>query len=227
MGRARGRRNESAAGALADDVGTALSLIMAGARIGTHRSGGPALTLIMMQLHRSNTANHYLLRRARLEQILPLRTQVLFAMHGPRHAHFMGDDHPLTRHYAAVVTDATTVEAAVAAGADDPAGPDANEGDSIVACLTLLPAPFEGEPAWQMRGVAVHPQHRSQGLGRALVAFAEREIADRPEFKRIWCNAVASAVLFYEKMGWEVVDEAYLIKGVGSHFKLLRHRDGG
>ena len=162
--------------------------------------------------------HHIALLRVGVAAIMPLRVAVLFAHHEQQHASFPGDEHPLARHYAAY--DVTSLDAAgreklpalVEAGVIGPIG-----------CASLMPSDYEGQPAWQVRGVAVLQAYRCEGVGRMLLDFAERDAADRPEFKRLWCSAVAGAVGFYEKLGWRMVDETYLLKGIGSHYKLLRN----
>ncbi|MCC5827921.1 MAG: GNAT family N-acetyltransferase [Phycisphaeraceae bacterium] len=154
------------------------------------------------------TAGRVILRRGVADEVMPLRQEVLYAPHTPHTVRFDDDQHPLTRHYVAEVADSSDV-------GESPR-------ERIVGCLTLVPGTFDGRPAWHMRALAVAPGVRCMGIGRALVRFAEEDVGDRPEFELMWCNAVAGAVVFYESMGWEMVDEVHLIKGVGSHFKLLR-----
>lgn len=170
------------------------------------------------------------LRRGLLDEVMPLRKKVLYVGNASRWSADPDDAHPLSRHYVAEVVERPEPWAGSAPERAEPEGviPEAaaTAVGTVIGCLTLVPAGFDGEPAWQLRALAVEPQFRCRGIGKALVLYAEEDIRDRPEMGLMWCNAVAGAVVFYEKLGWEMVDEVHLIKGVGSHFKLLNRKKG-
>ena len=139
------------------------------------------------------------LRRARIEELIDLRHEVL--RHGlPREAAmFDGDDAPTTRHYGAF------------------------DGGTAVGCATLMLNQWEGEPAWQVRGMATDDRFRSRGLGAALLGMAEAElIRERPAVRLLWCNARVPAVRFYEKLGWSVRCEPFDIPTAGPHVKMTK-----
>jgi len=74
--------------------------------------------------------------------------------------------------------------------------------DAVVG--TVL-AGYDGHRGW-LYAVAVHPQHRQQGLGKALVRFAEQALTTRGCLK-INLQIIAgndSMASFYEAMGYAV-----------------------
>ncbi len=136
-------------------------------------------------------------RRVAVAEILPLRHRILRPGLPFETARFDGDDDPGTRHYAAV------------------------SGGEPVACLSLMPSEWEGQPAWQLRGMATDSGEQGRGLGRQLLERALAEAAsDHPE-RGFWCNARTSAVGFYEKLGWRVVSEPFDVPTAGPHVKMV------
>jgi GNAT superfamily N-acetyltransferase len=68
--------------------------------------------------------------------------------------------------------------------------------------------------AVQLRGMAVEPGRQRGGLGRALLAAAiERIKADGADV--LWASARDSALGFYERVGMEVVGDAYVPDATG------------
>jgi len=140
-------------------------------------------------------------RRVALEEILPLRHRVLRAGLPAEAACFDGDHDANTRHYAAL-SDAKPA-----------------------CCLSLMPSEWEGQPAWQLRGMATDGQQQGRGLGRRLLELAVAE-ARRDEPERVWwCNARTSAIGFYEKLGWQVRSEPFDVPTAGPHVKMLLVHD--
>ncbi|RDV37131.1 GNAT family N-acetyltransferase [Bradymonadaceae bacterium TMQ3] len=136
------------------------------------------------------------------DAILPLRTRVLRPHLAPgRLAHFEGDDHPHTRHFAAW------------------------RGEEVVGVLSLFQNPMPGNtpPAWQLRGMAVAPEVQGQGVGGRLLehALTRQALAD-PTITWVWCNARQRAVPFYERHGFAIVSPLFDIEGVGPHVRMAR-----
>lgn len=138
-------------------------------------------------------------RRASLVEILPLRHAVLRPGRPAAEAAFEGDDEPATRHFAAVA-----------------------ETGEVRACLSLVARPWRGETAYQLRGMAVHPEDARRGLGTALLRHAERALVSETGVRLLWCNARVEAVPFYARRGWAVVSEEFEIAGVGPHRVMVR-----
>ena len=59
-----------------------------------------------------------------------------------------------------------------------------------------------------MRQVAVDPKRRGQGIGRALLLFAEAH-AKKGGFLVMTCHARETAVSFYEKHGYQTVSHPF------------------
>ncbi len=79
----------------------------------------------------------------------------------------------------------------------------------IVAAGTFFRS---GETA-QLRKLAVSPQCRGQGIGKALVSFGVDHLA-KLGITRLWCDARVTAVGFYEALEFEVDADVYLKSGV-------------
>ena len=139
------------------------------------------------------------LRRALVEELISLRHGVLRYGLPRETAVFDGDDAPTTRHYGAF------------------------EGPAAVGCATLMLNQWEGEPAWQVRGMATDARFRSRGLGAALLEMAEGELAiERSPVRLLWCNARVPAVRFYKTLGWAVRCEPFDIPTAGPHVRMTK-----
>jgi GNAT superfamily N-acetyltransferase len=68
----------------------------------------------------------------------------------------------------------------------------------------------------QLRGMATSRDFQGKGLGAKLVAYAIDEAKSRG-YKRMWCNARLKAIPFYEKLGFVVISEAFMVPKVGLH----------
>ena len=160
-------------------------------RMSTGRTGYPS--------HLEIDAVRLDLRRARVEELISLRHEVL--RHGlPRDAAiFDGDDAPTSRHYGAF------------------------DNGTAVGCATLMLNQWDGEPAWQVRGMATDERFRGRGLGAALLRMAEAELlGERSPVRVLWCNARVPAIRFYEKLGWAVRCEPFDIPTAGPHVKMTK-----
>jgi GNAT superfamily N-acetyltransferase len=140
------------------------------------------------------------LRRARLDEILVLRQRELRPGLPPEEAAFDGDDDVQTQHFGAF-----------AAGARD-----------NLACATLMARAWQGEPAWQLRGMATRADVARRGIGGALLRYVEGAVCDAGGPQLLWCNARVVALPFYERFGWTAVSDVFEIAGVGPHRAMVR-----
>src|SRR4051812_23457492 len=92
------------------------------------------------------------IRRAEFAEVIDLRHAVLRQGLPREAAVFEGDDDPASRHYGAFAH------------------------GRAVCCASLHRVPWEGEPAWQLRGMATAPQFRRRGVGRELMDLMEAEL---------------------------------------------------
>jgi GNAT superfamily N-acetyltransferase len=92
-------------------------------------------------------------------------------------------------------------------------------GDQEPVCiLSLHPQDHEklAGTAYQLRGMATHPDVIGKGYGRQLVRFAIDLVKEKgADF--IWCNARRNAYPFYEKQGFGYMSEEFEIPTAGPH----------
>lgn len=139
------------------------------------------------------------IRQATIGEILALRHAMLRAGFPIESARFDGDDDPRTRHFAAV------------------------DHDAVVGCASFMRVDYDGQPAWQLRGMAVARDRQRQGIGARLLAFAEADCSDPPT---LWCNARIEAVAFYERHGWRTASDLFDIPTVGPHRRMVKEVAG-
>lgn len=111
--------------------------------------------------------------------ILPLRAAVLRAHKPVSESRYAEDEHPDTFHVAAV-SEGTLLGCATGLKKDQ------------AACL---------EASYQLRGMAVHPDHQGQGIGEVVLRRFENEARQRGALA-VWCNARKTAQAFYARCGW-------------------------
>ena len=144
------------------------------------------------------TADELTVRAVPLDAIVDLRHRVLRPGLPRETAVFPGDDQPTAYHFAAV-----------------------DGGGSVVGCATFHPSEFDGQPAWQLRGMATDPAWVGRGVGRRVLdagVSAVTAVDHRP----LWCNARKIAVGFYERLGWAVCSDEFDIPGAGPHHRMRR-----
>ena len=146
----------------------------------------------------STPDDHVIVRRATLSEIFQLRWDVLRPGRPVEAAQFPGDDAPETIHVGAFV-----------------------DGRNI-SCATATRVAWQGQPAWQLRGMGVAADWQKRGVGQRVLAEIERLVSQASDIRLIWCNGREEAVRFYEKLGWRVASEPFHIEDVGPHFKMTR-----
>ena len=87
----------------------------------------------------------------------------------------------------------------------------------LIGCSTLQIDERDG-CRFRIRGMAVSPDHRNNGVGSAIV----RELQEYASNKGsgIWCNARIRAVPMYKRCGFVEVSEVFEIDGIGLHFDM-------
>lgn len=82
-----------------------------------------------------------------------------------------------------------------------------------------------GEPALQLRGMAVAPSGRRRGLGERLIATGVGLAAER-NIAVVWANARDSALDFYCAVGFDVVGDGFVSADtVLPHHRIIRRLD--
>jgi GNAT superfamily N-acetyltransferase len=151
---------------------------------------------------------HYSIQRVAVKKILPLRHRILRAGLPSETANFDGDNAVSTLHVAALAGDVLGASPVVA------------------GCLSFMLNTYNGEPAWQLRGMAVDEPHQGRGLGRKLLTWGEAAVAAEGKAIWFWCNARTPAAAFYQKQGWKVVSEVFEIPTAGPHVKMCKKING-
>jgi GNAT superfamily N-acetyltransferase len=149
---------------------------------------------------RARTPFPVTVRQATLAEIVGLRHAELRPGLPRESAAFDGDDDPTTWHFGAF----------------------AGVGGENVGCATFMSRPWQGSPAFQLRGMATRADLARRGIGTKLLGFAERCLVGRTGSALFWCNARTSAVEFYRRLGWQVVSAEFDIPTVGPHQAMLR-----
>ena len=137
------------------------------------------------------------IRFAGLPEILPLRQQMIIDGTDRDSPFFDGDQKPDTRHVAIF------------------------DRGACIACATLLASTWEGQPAWQLRGMATALDRQREGMGTALLRYCVERVARESGMGLFWCNARVIAAGFYEKNGWRIVSERFDIPKVGPHYRMV------
>jgi len=137
-------------------------------------------------------------RRATLAEILPVRWDVLLPGWPAEKIRFPGEDAPEVMQIGAFADGRT------------------------IGCATVLPAPWQGEPAWQLRGMGVAHDWQKTGVGQLILAEAEDLVRAAGDVRLMWCNAREVALGFYQRLGWVVASEWFHVENVGPHFKMTK-----
>jgi predicted GNAT family N-acyltransferase len=139
------------------------------------------------------------IRETSVEAIRPLRHAVLRAGLPPEAAIFDGDDEPTSRHFGAFAT----------------------SGD-VVGCASIVQRPWEGQPAWRLRGMAISDELRGSGMGRRLLAKIDQIVLADNHSNILWCNARTPATGFYSRLGWTRIGDEFHIETAGPHFRMFK-----
>ena len=94
------------------------------------------------------------------------------------------------------------------------------DGEVLLGVASVYRQSPEGRPTrptdWRLRGMAVVPEARRRGVGRALLDACEAHARARGA-RRLWFNARLDALPFYAASGYEGIGEEYELPGIGPH----------
>lgn len=134
------------------------------------------------------------IRRVAVEQVRPLRHRVLRGPDRPvAESVYPQDDLPETVHLAAFAVGV------------------------VVGCATFFPEPYNGDPAWRLRGMATDPSVRGRGIGSALLREGLHAV-EASGVPLVWCNARTVALPFYRSHGFETVGAEFLTASGIPHY---------
>lgn len=139
-------------------------------------------------------------------EVIDIRARILRAGMDPATAHFAGDESSGAVHAVARF-----------------------EGRAV-GVGSLMPEPIEERPGLRLRGMAVEPEFRGQGIGAAiltrLLGVAEAGVLDgqfvEKEHQLVWCLARVRARSLYERHGFIVVGAEFVVEGIGPHVQMIR-----
>ena len=138
-------------------------------------------------------------RRAKFDEIIELRHEVLRSGMPREAAVFAGDEAASTLHVGAFASDGRNV-----------------------GCASFHAREHEGRPAWQLRGMATEPGFQSLGIGAGVLELAEAMLREASEVRQLWCNARTPAARFYVKQGWQLASEEFVIETAGPHVRMTK-----
>jgi predicted GNAT family N-acyltransferase len=131
------------------------------------------------------------------ETVRPLRLKVLRPHQTPAEQVYEGDDGPGAAHFAAY------------------------EHEQVIGIASITPQPYphgarDGD--WRIRGMATDPEAgRGLGAGGALLRACLNH-ARAEGGTRVWCNARSPVRGFYEREGFAVDGQEFVLDGIGPHF---------
>lgn len=139
-------------------------------------------------------------KQVAVEQILPLRRDILRPGKTLEQSRFDGDLDPHTFHLALF------------------------ENEKVLSVASFMANHSDKLPhsrQYQLRGMAVAKDRQGKGLGKILFQKGE-DILREKGIEILWFNARSHAVPFYEKAGCTVVGNEFQIPNVGPHFLMIK-----
>jgi GNAT superfamily N-acetyltransferase len=78
------------------------------------------------------------------------------------------------------------------------------------------------QPGWQVRAMAVVPDHQGQGIGTAILQALLAHVVDHGG-GLIWCHARVPARNLYERAGFQPVGDPFDVPSIGPHITMAHH----
>jgi GNAT superfamily N-acetyltransferase len=89
----------------------------------------------------------------------------------------------------------------------------------IVSVFHNNNATFSNKHQFQLRGMAILPDFQNKGIGKLLIEEVEKEIFSKQKNEiLIWFNARKSAVPFYERLHYHLIDNPFEVAEIGTHY---------
>jgi len=158
----------------------------------------------MKQFLLTDDAKGIVVCRVSIDVIVDLRHRMLRAGLPKEAANFPGDEESSTWHVG------------VFASTEENAPP--------LSCASFMLNSYNGEPAWQLRGMCTEGEFQSRGFGGKLLACAEAAIIAQSGVRLFWCNARVPALRFYQRHGWKIDSDKFDIPTAGPHRKMVKRR---
>lgn len=129
----------------------------------------------------------------------PVRNAVLRKGKSIQTCMFPGDDLPTTKHFGIY-------------------------NNHLIGVLSLFEnnnPVFKNLVQLQLRGMAILEDFQRHGLGEKLIKHYEEFLKSENE-TLIWFNARENAVVFYEKLGYQITGSVFDIEDVGKHYLMFK-----
>lgn len=140
-----------------------------------------------------------IIRQAASQDTMPLRQLILRSGQPEASSIFPFDTHPKGKHLVAL------------------------KDGCLLGVGSILPEGRDGElskNALRIRGMAVLPGRRGEGIGgMILMALLEHACAD-PAIMTVWCNARVPARALYDRAGFRQIGEPFDLPDIGPHVLL-------
>lgn len=143
------------------------------------------------------------LRKIQAQDCIPLRHMVLRVNHSIEACIFLGDELKSTFHLGAFLN---------------------NNLIGIVSLMNNYNSTFKQNQQYQLRGMAIHPNYHSKGVGKKLLQFSLDNLT-KINANLCWCNAREKAVEFYKKNGFQVKGSKFSIPEIGAHYLMFKQLD--
>ncbi|MCI2976262.1 MAG: GNAT family N-acetyltransferase [Ferrimicrobium sp.] len=138
-------------------------------------------------------------------EVIELRARILRAGQDRSTAYFPGDEAPDALHALAW-----------------------HDGE-VVGVGSLIPEAYEHQMARRLRGMAVEGSYRGLGVGSAILEVllgldpgSEPDATRRNRVELVWCLARVRARSLYERYGFVVVGDEFVIEPIGPHVRMVR-----
>ena len=92
----------------------------------------------------------------------------------------------------------------------------------VVSVFLNSNANFTEITQFQLRGMAISDAVQKKGFGKLLLEAVEEDIFRKNKNVVIWFNARQSAVDFYKKSKYQLIDKPFEIKEIGTHYIMYK-----
>jgi len=92
----------------------------------------------------------------------------------------------------------------------------------VVSVFLNSNANFTEIKQFQLRGMAISDSVQKKGFGKLLLKAVEEDIFRENKNGVIWFNARLSAVDFYKKSKYQLIDKPFEIEEIGTHYIMYK-----
>lgn len=93
---------------------------------------------------------------------------------------------------------------------------------SVLSLFEMTTDKLDYSKQYRLRAMATDPNYRGYGAGRVIVEAA-KELITELGYDVLWCDARKVALGFYERLGFDIIDEWYEVRNIGPH-KLMYYQ---